>query len=69
MHAALKDAELYSVDDENLSAYLQAVHNGTFSFDNSIVWYTDFDYDNQAYRDGVRALADEFIATATKYKS
>lgn len=61
MHSAFKEAENYIVDENHLAAYLQAVHNCTFSFNKNIIWGSTFDLNNEKYRGAVKEMAGQLM--------
>ena len=63
MHASLKEAEQYVADDNSLAAYLQAVHDCTFSFEQRLIWDARYDSATQEYAREIENVARELMRT------
>jgi hypothetical protein len=72
LHDAVKCCETYKCDDDDLVAYLQAVHDHSFTMKNNYAWYGEFDPSNPDCDEVVKAIACEINRvheTAKKSKS
>ncbi|MCB9983983.1 MAG: hypothetical protein H6861_10010 [Rhodospirillales bacterium] len=63
LHDAIRCAEQYKANDDELCAYLQAVHDHSFQIERNFVWDTKFDFslENENYRKLTQVIAEQIV--------
>ncbi|MCB1721475.1 MAG: hypothetical protein KDI11_06960, partial [Alphaproteobacteria bacterium] len=56
-------AEQYKANDDELCAYLQAVHDHSFQIERNFVWDTTFDFslENENYKKLTQIIAEQIV--------
>lgn len=62
LHDEIAKAVHFKAADDDLAAYLQAVHDHSFALNKSYAWKSDFSVDDSDYTDAVRKVAERIAA-------
>jgi len=68
LHRLLQDAEYYDPDDDDLAAYLQAVHNHSFPLDRNYVWKGPYDLSDPGYKQAINEIAQQLAKAYREYQ-
>ena len=66
LHSLFKEAESYQADDYSLAAYLQAVHEQTFSLEKKYIWEGPYDLLDSGYREAMALLTKALVTKLSK---
>lgn len=61
LHAIFKEVKNYKVDDNDLAAYLQAVHDHSFPMERNYVWKGPYDLSNPGYKQAIEEIARQVV--------
>jgi len=61
LHAIFKEVKNYKVDDNDLAAHLQAVHNHSFPMEHNYVWKGPYDLSNPGYKRAIEEIARQVV--------
>jgi CDP-glycerol glycerophosphotransferase (TagB/SpsB family) len=67
LHRLLREAEYYEPDDDDLAAYLQAVHNHSFPLDTNYVWKGPYDLSDPGYQQAIDEIARQLVKAYQAY--
>jgi len=68
LHNVLRDAEHYEPDDNNLAAYLQAVHDHSFPLEKNYIWRGPYDLSDPGYKQAMDEIARQLVEAYRAYQ-
>ena len=68
LHSLLREAESYEPDDNNIAAYLQAVHENSFSLKENYIWKGPYVLSDPGYREAINEVARQFVKGYQAYQ-
>ena len=69
LHTLLNNVESFEPNDYDLAAYLQAVHNHSYSLDKDYVWNGPYNMQDGGYKQGVNIIAKELYKAYKEEKN
>lgn len=68
LHSLFRNAEDYKPDDNDLAAFLQAVHDHSFSLKKNYIWEGPYDMSDPGYKEAIDIIAQQIAKTYREYQ-
>ncbi|MFX0195104.1 MAG: hypothetical protein ACFFCW_03190 [Candidatus Hodarchaeota archaeon] len=68
LHSILRDAECYKSDDNDLAAYLEALHENSFPLEKNYIWKGPYDLSIPGYRKAIDEIGRQVLKAFQAYQ-